>query len=159
MLIDRVLLCCIKQLGKYPCPTCLILKKKVLLLGTKHNAWTHTHHKCTDDHVYWLKIKTTQKHIYLNGQLLNGKWLDALLSAESLVPTEVHETPKFKWVWLLIYLSECIFLSIIKTRLWFLFNVCAWFTSRVWIGCLEVDFQTFDEDPVCAREWLCPNVK
>ncbi len=91
-LIYRVLLASIKQLGKYPCPTCLVSKQDIHRLGTKRDARTRTCHKRADHDVYRSKIKFARNIIYLNGGLLNGKWLDGLLNKESLVPTQVRET-------------------------------------------------------------------
>ncbi|KIL64222.1 hypothetical protein M378DRAFT_78641, partial [Amanita muscaria Koide BX008] len=127
---EKVLLASIKQLGKCPCPTCLVSKKDICLLGTKRDARTRTRHKRTDGDVYRSKIKVARDHIYLNGGLLNGSWLDELLNKESLVPTQVCEAMS-DLKQLQINHVECFFLSIIKAWLRLLFDVCARFTSRV----------------------------
>lgn len=95
--IYRVLLACIKQLGKCPCPTCLVSKEDIHHLGNKRDAQTRSRHKRTDDHVYRSKIKVARDHIYLKGGLLNGSWLNELLNNESIVPTQVCETISDLW--------------------------------------------------------------
>lgn len=85
----RVLLACIKQLSKCPCPTCLVLKKNVRLLGTMRDSHMHARKCHTDNEIYRSKIKIARNYVYKSGGFLNGHHLDILLGPESLVPTRV----------------------------------------------------------------------
>lgn len=90
-IIHRIKLACIKQLGKYPCPTCLVLKEKVKYLGTASDADTRVTKSRIDDEKYRDKIRKARDHIYLRGDFLNGQRIERLLGTGSIVPTQVCE--------------------------------------------------------------------
>ncbi|KAK2460361.1 hypothetical protein APHAL10511_007526 [Amanita phalloides] len=85
---EKVLLAGIKQLGKCPCPTCLILKKNIRFLGLARDTHTHMKKPHIDDQIYWDKIKTARNYIYKSGGFLNRQQLELLLGPESIVPIQ-----------------------------------------------------------------------
>lgn len=97
---NRILLACIKFLAQCPCPTCLVLKKDIRDLGTKHDERTRTKKSRTDNEEFRWKISHVRKYIYEQGVHINGKWVDSLLGPESLVPTRVGETRLITQIWL-----------------------------------------------------------
>ena len=107
----RVLLACIKQLSKHPCPTCLVSKKNIQFLGTACDTHTHIQKRCTDDENYQYKMRIVRNYIYKSGGFLNSWQIKNLLGPESIVPTLVCKF-SCRILWELIHLqstfSDCL---------------------------------------------------
>ena len=127
-IICRVLLTCIKQLGKYPCPTCLVLKQNVQYLGTASDADMRVKNSRIDNEKYRDKIRKARDHIYLRGDLLNGQCIEHLLGSGSIVPTQVCEMIHKHHRKVQIS-AERILVSLIRVWVQLLLNVCTRSTS------------------------------
>ena len=66
-LLDRILLACMKYLGKHPCPQCLVCKIDIPALESKHNEQQQVAGKQKDDKVHRKEIKQVHKWIYQDG--------------------------------------------------------------------------------------------
>ena len=86
--LKRVLMACIRNLGNYPCPRCLITKEQINGLGTvvdgkrraKLRQWTEK---------YQVNIEHARRIIYQYGYVVNSKAVDTIIGNESLTPTRV----------------------------------------------------------------------
>ena len=88
-LFDRVLLACIKYLGKHPCPRCLVEKSHIRELGSKVDLRRRGNLVRIDDGPRQFDVETARKLIYTQGVRINSKRIGAILDPKSLVPTRV----------------------------------------------------------------------
>ncbi|KAJ7151509.1 hypothetical protein C8R46DRAFT_1229045 [Mycena filopes] len=84
---EKVLLACIRNLGKCPCPRCTIPKDKIDGLGTQNDTKNRTKLERTDNARYRSKIELARRRIYEDGLGVKSKRVENLLEPESLVPT------------------------------------------------------------------------
>jgi hypothetical protein len=79
----------IRNLGRRPCPRCLVPLSKAHLLGTladmrqrrdSHRRWDHEHE---------YNLNKAREHIYQRNMQVNSGAVEALLSQQSFVPTVV----------------------------------------------------------------------
>ena len=88
----RILLAGIRNLGTCPCPRCLIHKDKIGDLGTWHDQRRRETQLRHDTHEQRVDITRARSFIYEDGMPVNGKAVDGLLKARSLVPTIVRSS-------------------------------------------------------------------
>ena len=86
---DRVLLACIKYLGKHPCPRCLVEKFHIHELGSKADLRRRDKLERIDDNPRQFDVESARKLIYTQGVRINSKRIAAILDPKSLVPTRV----------------------------------------------------------------------
>lgn len=79
---------CIKYLSVCPCPTCLVQKLKIYLLGSKSDAQTRENLQRKDTETRKRKIEQARKLIF-KGVNVTSKKIDAVLGADALVHTRV----------------------------------------------------------------------
>jgi hypothetical protein len=83
----RVLLSCIKYLGNFPCPRCLVEKCKIHELGTKFDI-RHRDKFCRIDNEHRVQaVATARKWIFTKGVRVGAKSIGDLI--KSLTPTQV----------------------------------------------------------------------
>jgi hypothetical protein len=87
----RTLLACIKNLGAFPCPWCLIAKVEIPVLGTELDMQRRQCAQgiCTDNNSQKHRVERARKAIYVKGKPIMSKQVDDLLGDRSLVPTRV----------------------------------------------------------------------
>jgi hypothetical protein len=87
----RTLLACIKNLGAFPCPRCLVAKAEVPALGTELDMQRRQCAQgiCTDNDSRKHQVERARKAIYVKGKPIMSKQVDDLLGDRSLVPTWV----------------------------------------------------------------------
>jgi hypothetical protein len=145
------LLACIKYLGKFPCPHCLIPNHQISELGTKNDKKRWEKLARVDDEHRRDTVELARKRIYEKGTNVKSKSIKDLLGPKGWTPTRVrssdlHETTN----WSLSH-PECLFRETLHARFRFSFHVCTRFTSWVWIGCLEGLFRSLNAVIVCTR--------
>jgi hypothetical protein len=86
----RILLACMKFLGKCPCPHCLVSKDKIGRLGDKHDWLTRTHDYRIDDRHRQHWIERVREMIFIEGRGVISQAVERLIGAKSLVPTRVR---------------------------------------------------------------------
>ncbi|KAF8837831.1 hypothetical protein BDN67DRAFT_991589 [Paxillus ammoniavirescens] len=84
---EVVLIVTIRNLGKCPCPRCLILKSRVHLLATKLDILECETLSCSDTAQRHAKVISAHKLIYESNYAVDGTCVEELLKDESLVPT------------------------------------------------------------------------
>lgn len=87
--MNRILLACIKYLGKCPCPICLVEKHQVPNLGTKIDMKIHMEQKRNDTDHRRDTIDLVRKWIFELGMNVGSIHIDRVLGPHSLVPTRV----------------------------------------------------------------------
>jgi hypothetical protein len=93
---NRVLLACIKYLGKHPCPRCLVEKCHIHELGSKPDLGRRDKLVRIDDGPRQFDVEAARKLIYTQGVRINSKRIAAILDLKSLVPTRVSLFSSFK---------------------------------------------------------------
>lgn len=88
--LNRILLACIKYLGKCLCPTCLVKKNEVPNLGTKPDMKIRKEQKRKDDESCRHAIEQVRKWMFERGMDVESKHVDKVLGPRSLVPTRVR---------------------------------------------------------------------
>ncbi|KAF8874231.1 hypothetical protein BD779DRAFT_1476607 [Infundibulicybe gibba] len=84
---EKILLACIKYLGKCPCPRCLIKKANIGGLGGKRDQLCRTKNARLDTPHRRSLIETARHWIYETGTNIAGTAMERLLGPHSLVPT------------------------------------------------------------------------
>jgi len=93
ILYGRILLACMKFLGRCPCPRCLITKDRIYRLGTKADQWICSKMAHVDDEHRWWSINNVRKAIFEAGCSIVSKVVENIIGPKSLVPTRVHSIP------------------------------------------------------------------
>ena len=88
----RTILVCIKYLGNYPCPRCLIFKGDISKLGTKHDCKLCDSKEQVDDEIQQNKIWLVRDWIYKGGSGVVSAAVQRILGPKSLIPTQVSFT-------------------------------------------------------------------
>ncbi|KAF8833705.1 hypothetical protein BDN67DRAFT_992791 [Paxillus ammoniavirescens] len=84
---EKVLIATIRNLGKCPCPRCLIPKSCVHLLAMRLDILEHETLSCSDTAQRHAKVISARKLIYESNYAVDGTCIEELLKDESLVPT------------------------------------------------------------------------
>jgi len=87
---SRILLACIKFLGKCPCPRCLVTKADIPDMGSQSDMATRLNNTRISNHNLREKVKKGRRLIFKHGASINGVRVKKLLDDESLVPTHVR---------------------------------------------------------------------
>ena len=90
LLVNRVLIALIQDMGTCPCPHCTLPKDSICGMGTKADKqlWDDLRRKDTDK--LWEKVEKAHKIIYKDGYAVISNRVEQLLKTESLVPTKVY---------------------------------------------------------------------
>ncbi|PBK70762.1 hypothetical protein ARMSODRAFT_1083781 [Armillaria solidipes] len=86
-IIILALLASIKNLGKYLCPRCLILKEKVHEMGTVNDMKRRKGKQRADTERCQWWIEKVRSWIYRDGDVVDGKTVNTILNRESLSST------------------------------------------------------------------------
>jgi len=80
---------CIKNLGTFPCPQCLVSKVEIPAIGINLDMQRRENMKGThmNNDICKCWVECAWKAIYIKGKPITSKHVDNLLSNESLVPT------------------------------------------------------------------------
>ena len=89
LIFIRVLLCCIKYLGNFPCPRCLVHKSEIQDLGTKRDLTRRETKKRLDDDRRRMLVETARDMLYVDGIRPGAKAISNLLASRALIPTKV----------------------------------------------------------------------
>jgi hypothetical protein len=85
-----MLMLSLRDKGNCPCPRCLITKKEISQLGTKHDCRRRIKNAREDNDHSLENIQMARKFIYgRSGYKVNSKAVEDVLQATSQVPTEV----------------------------------------------------------------------
>lgn len=85
----RILLACIKYLGEFLCPRCLIPKSRIPDLGTEDDKEQRENLARVDDKKRRKTIEKARKRMYVKGININSKSIKDLLGPKSWTPTRV----------------------------------------------------------------------
>lgn len=86
----RILLTCMKFLGRCPCPRCFVEKDNIDRLGNKHDRWLRTHKYRVDNHQRRNWIELVCEMIFIQGRSVISQAVEGLIGTTSLVPTRVR---------------------------------------------------------------------
>ncbi|KIJ07066.1 hypothetical protein PAXINDRAFT_90974, partial [Paxillus involutus ATCC 200175] len=84
---EKVLLACLKFLGRCPCPRCLVEKDRIDRLGSKSDRHQRNHGIRVDNQQRRNWIEIARQKIFNFGRSVISKAVENLLGARSLVPT------------------------------------------------------------------------
>ena len=87
----RIVLAGIRDLGRCPCPRCLVLLDDVTNLGTARDMKQRSTLARVDDDMRRGKVDLARDIIYKRHYLVNSKAVERILKAQSWVPTVVCE--------------------------------------------------------------------
>src|ERR1700676_583139 len=85
----RILIASIRNLGRCPCPRCLIPLDRVANMGMRRDMAQRRTLAQIDDVKRRNRVETAREKIYEKGYVVDSKAVEALLQEESLVPTAV----------------------------------------------------------------------
>ena len=85
----RVLLATIRNMGKCPCPCCLMDKSLFKHVGTVNDMKFHKNNPRVDSIERQSKVKKAWLLVYSKGKKVDSKPIDSLLLSQSMVPTQV----------------------------------------------------------------------
>lgn len=85
---SRMLIATLRNLGQYPCASCLIRKEYIHLLGTKVDEQRRSH-KRSDDDERREKVSKAREHIFKNGNAVDSAKVKGILNEGSLLPIHV----------------------------------------------------------------------
>ena len=123
----RMILACIKYLGNYPCPRCLISKADISKLGTKRDRKLHDLKERVDDKIQQSKIQIIRDWIYKSGYGIVSAAIERVLGSKSLIPTHVSLPFSFQ---IKLFLTESRMLSQSKYQnTYFNFTGCLYLIS------------------------------
>jgi hypothetical protein len=88
--ILRILLALIRDMGKFPCPRCLVPKSSLGWVGQKRDLAQRSE-KRTSDVTLKNKVKRARALIYKKGFVIRSKKVEAILKPTSIQPTEVRQ--------------------------------------------------------------------
>jgi hypothetical protein len=149
ILLFRVLLATIWDMGHCPCPQCKILKVNFSNLGLVGD--THARH--TEIHTYASDIILQARNfIYQLGEPVSSIAVERLLQAQSLVPTEVRFSSRAGVV-ACLHIIERICKK--TWSIWFpyFFNARGVSHARIRTGCLESGVHTSPSYLKCCSSW------
>ncbi|KAJ7101024.1 hypothetical protein C8R43DRAFT_1048129 [Mycena crocata] len=84
---EKVLLATIRNLGRCPCPRCLVTKDQLDQLGTVRDDKNRVSHARVDDEHRQSLIERARGWIYRKAKVIKSKWVEDALSPLSWVPT------------------------------------------------------------------------
>ena len=87
---DRILLASIRNMGRCPCPQCIIPLSRVHNLGTVTDMQNRVTLACIDDQCRQSSVSAARKLIYDEHHQVNSKAVETLLQETSLVPNIVR---------------------------------------------------------------------
>ncbi len=138
----RVLLACIRFLGRCPCTTCYTLKTQVPDMGTKYDQKRREHVR-TDTTFIRSLIAKARKLIFEWGKLIASKAVESKLQPFSLQPLRVRHISCIYLDYFdrtLIFSSECFLNSSCGFQFQSLCDVRIRFAARIRTWCLEGAF-------------------
>lgn len=94
----RVLLATIRNLGKCPCPRCLVGKDELDQVGTVRDDKIRVNSPRVDDERRQSWIELARKWIYRQAKVIKSKSVEAVLYAKSWVPTVVRAPTFLRFV-------------------------------------------------------------
>jgi len=95
--LSRILLACIRFLGRCPCPRCLVTKTNISKLGKKFDMCFRAQNIRVDNQHLQNKIDRVREWIYAMGKGVKSAWVERELSPQSWVPTRVSLLPGNKY--------------------------------------------------------------
>jgi hypothetical protein len=92
----RVLLCCVRFLGNWPCPRCLVHKSEIQDLGTKRDINRRETKRRVDDDRRRMLVETARDMIYIDGVRPGADAISKLLASRAVIPTRVSTSVKLQ---------------------------------------------------------------
>ncbi len=86
--MDRVLLATIKNLGRSPCPRCLIKKDQIPSVGTKADMSLRRKLRVDSQHRQ-AKVEKARSLMFNSSAAVTSKQVERILGDQSMVPTHV----------------------------------------------------------------------
>jgi hypothetical protein len=116
---------CIKNLGLYPCPVCLVPKNKIHLVGTTNDL--KFRQKNLQEDTAWMasSTKRARELIFEDGRGIDSAPVNNVLGKGSRTPTLVCQIPYAMIKALLKTSTELVFKLLYSRRGILLLNVCA----------------------------------
>ncbi len=87
--LTRVLIATIRDMGRCPCPRCLVTKDRLGAVGSTSDRQARTDSARHDSEERQQKVSEARMRIYNDGYVVNSDVVENLLKDDSLVPTEV----------------------------------------------------------------------
>ncbi|KIM42576.1 hypothetical protein M413DRAFT_408453 [Hebeloma cylindrosporum] len=84
----KVLIATIRDKGQCPCPRCKVTKEEVSNVGKPSDMNIRKSRARKDDEDHQNRVRAARSLIYQKGYVVNSTYVDDLLKADSLVPTE-----------------------------------------------------------------------
>ena len=135
----RILLASIRNLGRCPCPRCLILLDHVPNMGM-HRDMAQCMSLAQINNPEWCShIKAAREIIYVKGFKTDSKAVEDLLQQDSLVPTAVNVCFLLWacWCWDPVT-SECVFRQANAAQFQHVRHACCRLIAWGWARCLEI---------------------
>jgi len=121
--LNRVLLLCIKFLGSFPCPRCLVKKDDIWKIGSKADHYTRETKARVDDNPVQYMINKARECLFVKGLNITSAVVRRLLTLKSLVPTVVSTTWTITKIQVNLIPPECILVTACWLWAQLLFNV------------------------------------
>lgn len=86
---EKILLACVKFLGRCPCPRCLVNKSKIDKLGNRADRRQREKGIRVDDRHRRSMIERAREFIFKLGRSVVSTFVDNLIGVTSMVPTRV----------------------------------------------------------------------
>ena len=86
---ERILIASIRNLGRCPCPRCLIPLDRVANMGMRRDMTQRRTLARIDDVKRRNRVETAREKIYEQGYVVDSTAVEDLLQEDSLVPTAV----------------------------------------------------------------------
>src|ERR1700679_993870 len=87
---DRILIASIRNLGRCPCPRCLIPLDRVAKMGMRRDMTQRRTLARIDDVKWRNRVERAREKIYEMGYVVDSTVVEDLLQEDSLVPTAVY---------------------------------------------------------------------
>lgn len=145
-----MLLACLKQFARCPCPRCRINKDKIIEMGTSNDLlrrnWVR---QDTNDVNY--RIKMARRWVFEDGMPLTSVYMARVLDPLSLTPTRVSCMGISITRLNLMNNTVGLLYPTARARVQLLLFVCARSHARVRARCLEINLDTLPSHSVRSR--------
>jgi hypothetical protein len=135
-IISRILLACIKYLGKFPCPRCLIPNHQISELGTKNDKKRRERLARVDNEQRRNTVELARKWIYKKGVNVKSKSIKDLLGPKGWTPTRVRSSDFVKHQLIRVVFTSRMHFQRNSPRSVLIFTPCSYpiyFTRLNWV--------------------------
>ena len=108
-IISRALLATIRNLGRCPCPRCLLPKVRIQDIGTAHDFARRRNLARVYGDPLRYSLNQSRKAIYEKGLSVKSSVVEGILGGQSYVPTKVSMMVTLAFVMSVLNLNNCIY--------------------------------------------------